>query len=513
MYNLKHKANVLPVILALVCTGLVSGTVGGSQDPESISPAVEAYRPKAPAALAPARPEPKPVRKVSRRERYENKVKGQIAGVIANFDTGLTAAQNEQLPQWIFDESRKHGYDPLFLTGLIITESTFNNWAKSPAGALGLMQIRPRTGRYLAGELNIPWHGPKTLYNPQVNLALGAYYLKKLVHRFGDLSLALEAYNHGPTRLAKYLKKGRQPRLYSSRVFDFYSEIRFQKPGPRLIFANFPQEGDDISYWMPDMDFEEIGPAAIEESDVAPPLDQKLEQGKPADPAAEGPTEQPGAQKVVESYGPIAAGETLFKIVEKLGYSNKDAPRAVVALWMDNRSRFVRQNLNGLRVGAILDIKHLKRTTERLSGVVASRVLKSQWAEWKGDIPPGRPIVITQLAELELKKPVFTPTPIAEPAAANTPAPEAPTQATVKPGDTLYGIAEHLGYSGRDASRVAVALWMENRGKFIDGNLHGLRIGENLDLVNLEQRRNELDSPSAQRIIDGQWKDWVARES
>jgi len=505
MFFSKNRNIFFPALLAVVYTGLMVGNVGGSQDPEFDPKNFKDYQFKAPSI-----PKPEPVRVLSRGERYENKVKQQVATVIQAYNTGLPQAKVEQLPQWIFDESRKHGYDPLFLTGLIITESTFNNWAKSPVGAMGLMQIRPKTGRHLAKELNIPWQGPNTLYDPQVNLALGAYYLKKLVHRFGDLSLALEAYNHGPTRLTKYLKKGRQPRIYSNRVFDYYSEIRFQKPGPRLIFASFPQEGDDINYWMPDMEFEEIGNRSFEESDVAPPPAEKTVE---AMTAAKPATDQIRVQKKVETYGPVVSGETLLKIVRKLGYSKKDAPRAAVALWMDNRGHFVRQNLNGLRVGSTLNLRHLGRKTERLSDVVADRVLKSQWAEWKGDIPPGKPIVITHLAEHDLKKPVFIPTPIAFPAASTPAASPITLRQTVKSGDTLLGIAEHLGYSGQDARRVAVALWIENRGKFIDGNLHGLRIGANLELTNLEQRRAELDPQSAHRIIQGQWQEWVARES
>jgi len=503
MHLSKRRFQVLPVILAIGCTGLVTGAVSGSQDPKAIPAKIQEERV---VETRPVAANAKPVRTPTRAERYEKKIVAQIAGVMENFDTRLTEAEEKMLPQWIFNESRKHGYDPLFLTGLIITESTFNNRAKSPAGALGLMQIRPRTGRSLAKELDIPWHGPETLYDPQVNLALGAYYLKKQLHRFGDLSLALEAYNHGPTRLSQYLEKGRQPRLYSSRVFDFYSEIRFQKPGPRLIFASFPQEGDDISYWMPDMEFEAQSQPEIAEADIAPPSGagkKEESNGRAVKAAKEAEPEK--------FYGPVQRGETLLKVVYNLGYKREDAHRAVVALWLANRDRFLRQNLNGLRTGVMLRLGGVDQKAKRLSAVVAERVLKTQWAEWKGDIPQGQPIVITEFAELELKKPEFIPTPM--PANPSPQVAKAPTQKTIQSGDTLLTIAENLGYSKQETPRVVVALWKDNREKFIDGNLHGLRIGETLDLVNLDERKKELDVKSAHRIIQGQWQKWVARES
>ena len=77
-------------------------------------------------------------------------------------------------------ESKKYGYDPLLLTAVIITESSFNNYARSSKDALGLMQIRPATGKYLANEVNVQWNGSSSLYDPETNIILGAYYLNKL---------------------------------------------------------------------------------------------------------------------------------------------------------------------------------------------------------------------------------------------------------------------------------------------------------------------------------------------
>ncbi|MFQ5443881.1 MAG: transglycosylase SLT domain-containing protein, partial [Nitrospinales bacterium] len=76
----------------------------------------------------------------------EDKIKNRIRWVISHYKTGLDPRYLDKVPGWIIHESKKYDYDPLFLTAVIITESSFNNWAKSRVGAVGLMQIRPTTG-------------------------------------------------------------------------------------------------------------------------------------------------------------------------------------------------------------------------------------------------------------------------------------------------------------------------------------------------------------------------------
>ena len=151
--------------------------------------------------------------------------KKRIAQQISQYKTGLKTSYIDNLPELIVHESKKYGYDPLLLTAVIITESSFNNWARSNRGAHGLMQIRPATGKELAAEVSVQWQGTPSLYDPETNITLGAYYLNKLFLRFGDLGLALEAYNHGPSRLKGYLKKGHRPKRYSRQVFKKYSSL------------------------------------------------------------------------------------------------------------------------------------------------------------------------------------------------------------------------------------------------------------------------------------------------
>ncbi len=153
----------------------------------------------------------------------------KIINVITDYKTGMTDSNKESISQHILSQSRKYGYDPLFLTAVIITESSFNHRAKSKAGALGLMQIRLKTGKAMASESNIRWRGTRTLYRPEKNITLGTYYLSKLLNRFGNMKTALEAYNHGPTRTARHLRKGKRTHKYSGKVFAIYNKIKLEK--------------------------------------------------------------------------------------------------------------------------------------------------------------------------------------------------------------------------------------------------------------------------------------------
>jgi soluble lytic murein transglycosylase-like protein len=156
-------------------------------------------------------------------------IHAKIKSVISDYKTGLTDSKKDHISLHIFKQSKKYGYDPLFLTALIITESSFNLRAKSKAGALGLMQIRPITGKAMATESNIKWKGTRTLYRPEKNIALGTYYLNKLLSRFGNMKTALEAYNHGPTRTARHLRRGKRTHTYSGKVFAIYNRIKLEE--------------------------------------------------------------------------------------------------------------------------------------------------------------------------------------------------------------------------------------------------------------------------------------------
>ena len=159
----------------------------------------------------------------------------------------------------ITDAARAAGVSPSLLFGLIRQESVFTEDAKSRAGALGLMQVMPATGRSLYRKEN--GKGRPDLADPDANLRLGARYLRQLLDTFpGDTAAALAAYNAGPGRVRAWKKaSGLAPedeflesipfsetRFYVKRVLFFQSVyaslygLPLDAPAPIAPVASLP---------------------------------------------------------------------------------------------------------------------------------------------------------------------------------------------------------------------------------------------------------------------------------
>ena len=106
---------------------------------------------------------------------------------------------NRRAPEYdelIALHSSKHALSPDFVRAVIQAESAFNPGARSPKGAMGLMQLMPST----AADYQVT-----NAYDPAQNIRAGVAYLKSLMTRFNDnVSLALAAYNAGPRAVEKY---------------------------------------------------------------------------------------------------------------------------------------------------------------------------------------------------------------------------------------------------------------------------------------------------------------------
>lgn len=90
--------------------------------------------------------------------------------------------------------------------GVARSESLFMRDVRSSAGAIGLMQLMPATGRETAREINLPYSGITTLTDTDSNIRLGTWYLGKMYDRFGqNRVLATAAYNAGPHRVDDWL--------------------------------------------------------------------------------------------------------------------------------------------------------------------------------------------------------------------------------------------------------------------------------------------------------------------
>jgi soluble lytic murein transglycosylase-like protein len=106
--------------------------------------------------------------------------------------------------------ARESGVDPSVLRGLVRQESVFDAGAKSRAGALGLTQLLPGTAVPLARSVLRVRYRRAFLYDPGVNIQLGAAYLRQLLDRFGgNMRFALAGYNGGPARMSRVLEQNR----------------------------------------------------------------------------------------------------------------------------------------------------------------------------------------------------------------------------------------------------------------------------------------------------------------
>lgn len=139
----------------------------------------------------------------------------------------LDAEELERLAGTVVEESRRHEL-PIELTLAVIhVESSFNPFAVSPAGAMGLMQLLPSTAAEVAHKLGLPWHGPQALFDPSLNVRLGTQYFRELLDRYRSVPVALAAYNWGPGRIDRRLRRGHpMPVVYPHRVLGVYERSR-----------------------------------------------------------------------------------------------------------------------------------------------------------------------------------------------------------------------------------------------------------------------------------------------
>jgi soluble lytic murein transglycosylase len=142
-------------------------------------------------------------------------------------------------PEFLGDcDRRRSGIDPLVLHAIIRQESLFQSDVLSPAGAVGLMQLMPRTAAESARKEKMPKPGRKDLLRPAVNVRLGAAYLSRLVKGYGgDYFRAVAAYNAGEAAVERWWKRSNgDPAAFLEGVN--YKETRFYL---RRVFLNLLQ--------------------------------------------------------------------------------------------------------------------------------------------------------------------------------------------------------------------------------------------------------------------------------
>lgn len=151
-----------------------------------------------------------------------------------------------------------YGLHPELMWAVMRVESAFNPWAISIAGARGLLQVMPKTGRLIAARSGYGEFSQEMLLDPEMSISFGTWYMAELIEKFkGQEPLAITSYNTGPHRIASWLeRKGRiaydefqeetpylQGREYTKKVLKYVLLYRWLYDGVRVLYV--PNALDD----------------------------------------------------------------------------------------------------------------------------------------------------------------------------------------------------------------------------------------------------------------------------
>jgi soluble lytic murein transglycosylase len=156
--------------------------------------------------------------------------------VINKYNPEMPEDQKYRIASEISIASIKYDNLDVDLICATITHESAFTWdpkVVSPAGALGLMQVMPATGKFLAGIEGLSWTRPRAiLFDPIQNIRLGCRYLSSLIELY-DVDGGLAAYNGGSRRVRKWLAsnkaKGilyRETQKYVPAVLSLYDQFR-----------------------------------------------------------------------------------------------------------------------------------------------------------------------------------------------------------------------------------------------------------------------------------------------
>jgi soluble lytic murein transglycosylase len=125
----------------------------------------------------------------------------------------------------VVGHAENYDLDPALLAAVIYRESKFDADARSSSGAIGLMQLLPDTAEGIALHTGGSKFEVADLYDPEINVRYGSFYLRRLLRKYGDERLALAAYNAGQTNVDEWIANGEgiafpETRAYVDDVLD-----------------------------------------------------------------------------------------------------------------------------------------------------------------------------------------------------------------------------------------------------------------------------------------------------
>jgi soluble lytic murein transglycosylase len=112
--------------------------------------------------------------------------------------------------QIVRGHAKNYDLDPALLAAVIYRESKFNAHARSSSSAIGLMQLLPQTAKGIALHTGGSRFVVADLYDPEINVRYGSFYLRRLMNKYGDTELALAAYNAGQANVDAWRAVGKR---------------------------------------------------------------------------------------------------------------------------------------------------------------------------------------------------------------------------------------------------------------------------------------------------------------
>ena len=120
-----------------------------------------------------------------------------------------------------------YSLDPALLAAVIYQESKFKANARSTSGAIGLMQLLPDTAKGIALHTGGSAFRLDDLYDPEINVRYGAWYLRHLLRKYRDERSALAAYNAGQDNVDRWRRNGQEIQFSETRAYvDRVEELK-----------------------------------------------------------------------------------------------------------------------------------------------------------------------------------------------------------------------------------------------------------------------------------------------
>ena len=129
--------------------------------------------------------------------------------------------------QIVRGHARNYSLDPALLAAVIYQESKFKADARSTSGAIGLMQLLPDTAKGIAVHTGGSQFRVEDLYDPEINVRYGSWYLRHLLKKYGEEKAALAAYNAGQDNVDRWRREGKGIQFAETRAYvDRIEELK-----------------------------------------------------------------------------------------------------------------------------------------------------------------------------------------------------------------------------------------------------------------------------------------------